>query len=291
MGGSSGSTQQSTTVEKPSRQQENLLGGAMDLFKPVIRGNMPEMYQGSVIPGFNQAQIQGQDMMKGAAGAQQSMWDDMAKSYGSMVSTDTLDIGKNPWTQAAMQAAIRPMQESFSEVQLPGISQEAVTSGGFGGSRQGIAEGVASGKLSQAIGDTTAKMGSDLYGQQLSSLSKMMALGPQVMASGAIPGQTMGAVGSQQWTMDQAKAQEQKDLFNTEQMMPFNMGSVLAGLASGIPGGSQTSIVPGTTTSPWQSILGGGMMGASMGSAVPGIGTVAGGAGGLGLGALMALLQ
>lgn len=283
MGGSSGETQRSETTEKPSREQNQLLEGAMQFFKPYIRGGVPDMYSGSVIPGLNADQRGAQDMMRGAAGAQNDMWKDMARTYGNMSSMDMLDINKNKYAAGAMDAAIRPLQESFSEVQLPGISQEAVTAGGFGGSRQGIAEGIASGKLSQAIGDTTSKMGSDLYGQNLANLTKMMALGPQVMQGATQGAQTLGAVGSQDWALQQAQLQEQKDLFNAQSMLPFQMGTQLAGLSAGIPGGSQITMMPGATTSPWQSILGGASMGASVGGPY---GAAAGG----GLGALMALM-
>lgn len=284
MGGSSGGTQKSETTEKLSREQNKLLDASMQFFKPYLRGKTPELYGGSVIPDLNRDQLDAQGMMRRGAEQQQDLWKDMARTYGQMTSLDTLDINNNPYTKAAMDAAIRPMQESFSEVQLPGISQEAVTAGGFGGSRQGIAEGIASGKLSTAIGDTTAKIGSDLYQQNLSNLNKMIALGPQVMQGATAGAQTLGSVGAQNYALNQAQLQEQKDLFNAQTMLPFNMGLQLAGLSAGVPGGSQISTVPGPTTSPWQNILGGAAMGA-------GVGGPWGAAAGGGMGALMALLQ
>lgn len=93
-----------------------------------------------------------------------------APALGTLMDPNILNADSNPALQSYIQAAVRPLSQQFSEVTMPGISQDAITAGGFGGSRQGIAEGLAAGRLAQATGDTTAKIASEGYGQGLQAM-------------------------------------------------------------------------------------------------------------------------
>src|SRR5882672_353142 len=61
-----------------------------------------------------------------------------------LTSGAVLNPSSNAALQQAIEGATRPIVENFQNTVLPGISQDAVASGGFGGTRQGIAEGLAS---------------------------------------------------------------------------------------------------------------------------------------------------
>ena len=74
-----------------------------------------------------------------------------------------LDTSNNSALDGATQAAIKPLTEQFNETILPGIRNGAVTAGAMGGSRQGIAEGIASRELLQGVGDVTANVQSEAY--------------------------------------------------------------------------------------------------------------------------------
>lgn len=91
-------------------------------------------------------------------------------ALATLMNPDILDASSNPHLQSYMDAAIRPLQTQYSNVIMPGIAGDAITAGGYGGSRQGIAEGLASSGLSTATGDTTAKIASEGYGQGLTAL-------------------------------------------------------------------------------------------------------------------------
>jgi hypothetical protein len=283
MGGGSTGTQTAQTKEKLSPQQEKLMDLAWKTMRPYTHGDLPEGYQGSTIPDLNKTQQQANKTLLGAADQQADFFKSLIGAQQGMFSKDFLDISKNPNTQAAMNAAAQPITEQLMETVMPRIDAESITAGGFGGSRQGVAQGNAVGEAAEAIGNLTGRMGSDLYGQNLSAQSRAMAMAPQTMQMATLPGQTLGAVGDRQWSMDAARAQEAKDAYMLQQFLPLQMGQAFAGMASGIPGGMQISQTPGTTTSPWQSILGGASAGA-------GVGGPWGAAAGGGLGALMAFL-
>lgn len=79
------------------------------------------------------------------------------------------DLQNNPYMAAYLEAALRPTRQYFEESLMPSIASEAITAGGFGGSRQGVAEGLAARGLAQAEGDVTARLLNDFYRQGLSA--------------------------------------------------------------------------------------------------------------------------
>lgn len=197
-----------------------------------------------------------------------------------LTSGATLDPNSNMALQAATQAAIRPFIENFQTNVMPGIASEAVSAGGFGGTRQGIAEGLASRALLQQTGDITANMANSAYtqglqaliqgqGLQQNALGALMqgniqgqqaqqgaaglqqqglqgmlgALGQSgnIMQQGLLPAQLVSAVGEQQQGMGQAQLSEQIQKYVSQQMIPFAAAQDVAGLAFGMPGGSSTS--------------------------------------------------
>lgn len=91
-------------------------------------------------------------------------------ALNTLLNPDILSATTNPHLQSYMDAAVRPLNQQFSNVIMPGIAGEAITAGGYGGSRQGISEGLASQGLQQQTGDVTARMASEGYGQGLNAM-------------------------------------------------------------------------------------------------------------------------
>lgn len=96
--------------------------------------------------------------------------DQTQPALSTLLNPSILDANANPFLQSYMAAALHPLQDQFSNVTMPGIAGDAITAGGFGGSRQGIAEGLAAKGLSQASGDVTSKMASEGYGQGIGAM-------------------------------------------------------------------------------------------------------------------------
>lgn len=95
--------------------------------------------------------------------------------------TDTLD--------PVVQAALRRMSESFGEGVMPMLNTNAAVSGQVGGSRQGIAQGLAAKGLANAMGDTSAGMYNDAYNAAQQNMygtaNNMAGLGVDVGKSNA----------------------------------------------------------------------------------------------------------
>lgn len=66
--------------------------------------------------------------------------------------------GTNPYLDELVNAAVRSQINSFETDVLPSIRQEAQAAGQIGGTRQGIAEGIATRGLNDNIADTTARI-------------------------------------------------------------------------------------------------------------------------------------
>lgn len=107
------------------------------------------------------------------------------------------DVTNNPYLQAAMDAAIRPVTEQFTEQVMPGIKSAAMTAGQMGGSRQGIAEGIASRGYMDTIADMTAQMGSQAYGQGLNAVQAGAGIGANLLGQGLGAAGQMAGLGSQ----------------------------------------------------------------------------------------------
>lgn len=105
-----------------------------------------------------------------------------APGLGFLTGGGALNVNSNPYLQQAIEAASRPAIRQFENVILPGISQDAISAGGFGGTRQQIAQGLAAQGLQQQLGDTAANIASQGYGQGLNAMTQ--GLNTQVAQQG-----------------------------------------------------------------------------------------------------------
>lgn len=97
-----------------------------------------------------------------------------------------LNPDSNPYLSRYADAMARPITQNLTERILPSIRGGAINAGQYGGSRQGIAEGIASRGASEAIGDRTAQLYSSAYGQGLNAMQG---------AAGMLPGYAQANLG------------------------------------------------------------------------------------------------
>jgi len=221
MAGGKGSGQRDATQTMApwSEQQpylQNLFGGAQDWLQDPQRQqgtDLATQYAGGALPG---------------------LIDQTQQGLGQMLSaTPNMDV----WGPVMDAAMTRPIQ-AFQEQVLPGIRTGAQQTGQYGSSRQGIAEGLAAGRLGQTLSDTQARLtqyaGSEALGQRKAG----MAMAPGIAGLGMMPSQI------------------------TEQA---GLGPLQAykNLVGGNYGGSQTTPYFGN---PAMGALGGGMLGSQLGS-------------------------
>lgn len=185
-------------------------------------------------PDFDPAQLQGFDMAQQYAQSMQPMIGGAQNALNTAF--NAADVNNNPYLASAAQAAARPLTQNLTENILPQIRSGAGQAGQYGSSRQGIAEGIAARGTQQAIGDQTANMYSQAYGQGLNTMMNGISQAGNVANLGLMPSQIMQGIGQQR---------HQQPMQNLQQYMQTVGGNY---------GGTQTT----PTGSPLPALIGGG---------------------------------
>ena len=158
------------------------------------------------------------------------------------------DVQNNPFLAGAMDAALRPMGEQFSQAggTLSGIRDASQTAGQYGSTRQGIAEGIAQRGLANSMGDVVAKMGSDAYGKGLDASVKAVASAPMGLTAAATPVGWESALGAQQDMRTQQGLNREADAtqwgMNADWIPLRNYANLIYG--GGSSGGTTTANTP-----------------------------------------------
>lgn len=278
-GGNDAQPTQTTTVTM-SPEQRMLYKLALPGVKS-FAASVPERYAGSTIAPFDPLQTQGQNMALSAAQGQQAPLVGNAANANNFLLSDIWNPSSNPNLQGAIDAAVRPVTQQYQETVLPRIRDEFQAAGQqFGGSRRGVAEGVAARGYMDTVADTASKITQEQYANNLNAQLKALGLAPQTTQNLLAPGMTTSGVGDVRQSMAQALLGEDVSNFNYDQLAPFLQSKEILSLISGLPGGTTTATANNPPQAPWwQQALGGGL--AAIGS---------GGGGGLPIGSLLAFL-
>jgi hypothetical protein len=209
-------------------------------------------------------------------------------------------LNANPYQQAMMEAATRPLTQQFSQAVLPGISSLYSRSGRLGSGAMERALGTATEAYGRSLGDITSNIAGSQY-QQERAMQQQAQLAQAQLAGAApsfygqqfLPSQTLAQVGAQQEAIAAQPLQEQLARYQFGQQLPYQQ---LQGYLSSVYGtplgsyGTQTTNAP-TYQNRSAGILGGGLAGGlggyALGQAFPSIGAGYGALGGAALGGLL----
>jgi hypothetical protein len=210
-------------------------------------------------------------------------------------------LNANPYQQAMMEAATRPLTQQFSQAVLPGISSLYSRSGRLGSGAMERALGTATEAYGRSLGDITSNIAGTQY-QQERAMQQQAQLAQAQLAGAApsfygqqfLPSQTLAQVGAQQEAIAAQPLQEQLARYQFGQQLPYQQ---LQGYLSSVYGtplgqyGTRTTDVP-TYQNRGAGILGGGIAGGlggyALGQAFPQtIGGTYGALGGAALGGLL----
>lgn len=278
-----GGTSHTTTTQELSPEQRALIAPVIPIAQNFL-ANPPKQWQGSGIVPFTDLQKQAQQMTINAANKMNPMMQQTGKQFNQLfgdmttgvnanlaglkkgtnflTSGDVLKAESNPYLQGAISAATRPVMENFQQQILPNLTQGAVSAGGFGGTRQGIAEGLAGKEALAQVGDISSSMSNanyqaglqamlgglseargqaqlDLAGSQ--AAQQLLGSKGQIMSQTLLPAQLKEQVGNQQYAMKQAQLSEQIQKYINQQMIPFAAAQDVAAMAFGMPGGTTKS--------------------------------------------------
>ena len=149
-------------------------------------------------------------------------------------------LNANPYQQAMMEAATRPLTQQFSQAVLPGISSLYSKSGRLGSGAMERALGTATESYGRSLGDITANIAGSQY-QQERGLQQQAQLAQSQLAGAApsfygqqfLPSQTLGQIGAQREAIAAQPLQEQMSRFAYQQRLPYEQ---LSGYLSSVYG-------------------------------------------------------
>lgn len=265
-GGGGGNT---TTVQQSdpwSGIQPYLKSGYQQLDQAASQ--IPSYYPGQTYANLTPEQMQSQQMQLGYASSP-AMQGTIANSLGAANYglNSVYDPQSNPVIQQYVQSVTRPLYEAYNEQVLPGIQDQAVAAGGLGGSRQGVAQGIASRGLTNAVGDVSTGIYNNAYNTGMDQQARMMALMPQTLGLGTMPGQIYGDVGAQNQQQAQLGINEDVNRYNFNQTAPYDRYSQYLNTLQGTPWGGSSVTGPdpnassGLSQAAGGALLGGGLAG------------------------------
>ena len=242
--GSSSSQGQTQTTQNLTPQQQQLMEQASGNYMQ-FAGSNPTMPTGNqAVAGFTAPQQAGQANVLGQAG-------NMANTVGTAAGTNQylssgafLDPGSNPYVQNAVQAATAPIYQDLSQRTLPGQQATGAAGSGvnYGGSREGIQEGLDVQGAQRAAGQAGANIMNTALGQGLTATNQAIAQAPTTAGSLALPGATQSAVGDVQQAQNQQVLNANNQAAWFQQMLPLLKAQELTAGAAGLPGGGTTAI-------------------------------------------------
>lgn len=203
------------------------------------------------------------------------------------------DVANNPYVNNMIDSGMRRMNQNLQENILPGIDRGAVGSGQFGGSRHGVAQGIAMRGNQEALGDYQAKLQHDAYKAGLDQRIAGTALNPIINEAGLGQSQAVADMGAYRRGEQELALQDQMDRFAYNEQQPYaNLNQYLGQLA-GAPWGSTSTGDVGGQDRTFASRAGGGLTGMQAGAGLASLfGATGGSATALkGLGALAGFLS
>ena len=212
----------------------------------------PTFYSGPTQAYFSPDQLTAQQGIRDFAvqGAPQIM-NPAISAYRDAMSPSRLDVANNPYVNNMAQAAADRAMSSL-QPEMANIRSGAIMSGGYGGGRQGIAEGNAIAGAADAANQAAAQIYSNAYGQGLGHQANTLGMTGSLMGAGFQPYGALGASGQQQQQREQSLIQDAMAQQEFEQNLPYQqLQQYQAGItpyASLVGGaGQKVSTTPGRT--------------------------------------------
>ncbi len=184
----------------------------------------------------------------------------------------------NPFQQAAIEAATRPIFQQYQEQTLPGIASGFSAAGRYGSGAMERAQGRAAEATGRAIGDVASNIAYSGYeaerGRQQQALTQQInaaQMAPQIYGQQFLPSQQLAQIGAAREAISAQPLQEQMARFQFAQQAPRESLSAFLSSVYGTPmARSQYAPTPEVQTNRAANVLGLGALGGGIGSMIAG---------------------
>ena len=232
-----------TTQELPKQiapYYEKLLKEAEALYKQKMEAGAP-IYEGKTIAGYTPEQEQLFSGIAGLQGTQAPKFAEaeaLTRGTAARVTPDEVQEYMNPYQQAVVDIEKREAEKQYQSTVVPQLAAQAAAAGSFGGSRQGILEGMASEANQRLQADIQAKGSAQAYQDAMSLINQQRQregaaagqLAQLAPAGFSAQAQELGAIGKvgdvkqqqQQLALDEAYKQYiQEQQFPSESLKEY----------------------------------------------------------------------
>jgi len=291
-GGGQTSTNTIQSAEPPAFQLP-FLKRVLSEAETQFDGPGPQPFAGSLVAGQSADTVAGQDALRNAANTDLVQANQQGQEALQFGLSDVLDPNTNANLQESIRLGQQPTIDNFNRQVLPQIRSGAGDAGQFGGSRQGIAEGVAAGDLANVLQSDASRRASDAFDSGLETFNKTLAVLPQTTQLALGQGTALDAIGQQNQTQEQNLINA--DVFQSNQLenLDANRLAAFQQLVQGEFGGVSNSTSTGPTAaglSPLAGAFGGAAAGAGLASALSTATTAINPILGAGIGAVLSFL-
>lgn len=272
MGGKSGGEQETTQQVVPWSGAQPHLTSLMSQAQGLNAAGGPGYYPGQTFAGRDPLSDQAQNLrLNYATNSMPGQIYDAQRAQSFALNSP--DAANNPYVQNMMQSNAFNLNRNLSENLLPAIQSGAVASGQMGGSRQGVAQGLAMRGTQDALANANAQTMMGAYGQGLTAQGRALALAPQTMGMGMQPMDVMSGVGAYNQGIDTQALDADRARWDYNQQRPYDALSFYNNIVQGNNAWGNTTTSEGGGSSPIAGAIGGGLLGAS---ATPALNTALG---------------
>ena len=192
-----------------------------------------DTFGGDRVADFTGFQQQGLAQTPGLAQSLQGFANTTGQGFGDIASGSR--IGQNPFLEQQLAGMRANVNQNLQQNQLPAIQNNAIAGGGLGGSRQGIAQGLAiQGANRDILQAETAARSGQVNADQQQQLQALLGQQQILQGQGGAQNALLSA-GALQQGQDQAEIGGQMQAFNEDQTAQFNRDQDLLSILLGTP--------------------------------------------------------
>jgi len=231
------------TDSSPWEPQQDYLKKGFELAQSDVLEKPNVYYPNSTVVPFSQQSEQGLQMQEDRALAGSPVTQSAQGMVGDTLSGDYLS-NQNPYFQQAVDAATRPMIDSWQQDILPGIQSGVSAKGRYGSGAQENMQRRAGESIARQVGDVSGSMASKMYGDERTKQLQAATLAPALANQDYTDINALKNVGQEREGMAGAELQDQISRYQAEQNAPKDALANYMALIKGGYGAQGTQTTP-----------------------------------------------
>ena len=227
---------------------KDILGKAQALYNERTKEGF-QPYQGPTIADFTPEQQQAFTGLQGLVGSQAPVFQegmDLTRAAAAPMTSEQMTQYMSPYQQAVTDIEKREATKQYESQVVPQLAAKAATTGGFGGSRQAILEGMAADTQQRLLSDIQAKGSQQAYQDAVKRFqadrtaagqagAQLATMAPQQFKAQLGELGAIQTVGEQQQRQQQTALDEAFRQYQLERNYPYDTMSRYQSVVTGAP--------------------------------------------------------